>query len=92
MELCRAHLIITGRVQGVFFRVETARALQPLNVRGWVRNLPNGAVEVLLEGEKGVVEQAIQWCWQGPPRARVDHVQVDYQAYVGDLQSFEITH
>ena len=92
MTQSRAHLIISGRVQGVCFRIETARAARPLNVRGWVRNLPDGSVEALFEGEKADVERAIQWCRKGPPRARVDQVQVHDEPYRGDLKAFDIAY
>lgn len=90
--LSRVRLKISGRVQGVFFRAETTRAMRPLNVRGWVRNLPDGTVEALMEGEQAALDQAIQWCRNGPPRARVDQVQVESEPYQGDLTTFDITY
>jgi acylphosphatase len=89
-DLIARHLIVTGRVQGVFFRLETRRAAERLGVKGWVRNLPDGAVEALLEGDRQAVEALIDWCRQGPPRARVDAVQVEPRAFEGRFKTFEI--
>ncbi len=87
----RAHVIITGRVQGVFFRVETNRAADRIGgISGWVRNLPDGTVEAIMEGEKDKVDALIDWCHQGPPNARVDSVDVDWQTYQNEFKVFEI--
>ena len=66
-EKVRAHLMISGRVQGVFYRMETQRAAGRLGVTGWVRNKPNGMVEAVATGEKKAVDALIQWCRTGPP-------------------------
>jgi len=68
----RARIKVTGQVQGVFFRQSTLEMATGLGLCGWVRNLPDGGVEALFEGERAAVERAILWCRQGPPRARVD--------------------
>lgn len=83
-------LIVTGRVQGVFFRLETRRAAERLGANGWVRNLPDGTVEALIEGERQTVEALTDWCRQGPPRSRVEAVQVEPRAYEGRFKGFEI--
>ena len=88
----RAHVIISGRVQGVFFRMETQRAASRIGVFGWVRNLPNGDVEALIEGPRERVEEAVQWCHQGSPASRVRQVQVDWGDYSGDFNRFDITY
>ena len=80
----RAHLIISGRVQGVFFRVETRRAAERLGVRGWVRNRPEGTVEAVFEGSTEAVEKAIEWCRSGPPMSKVDDVRVAYEESSSD--------
>jgi acylphosphatase len=87
----RAHLLISGRVQGVCFRLETERTAVRLNVSGWVRNRPDGTVEAVLEGNVGNVEEMLSWCQQGPPLSRVDHVDVSWEVYSGKYTGFDIT-
>ncbi|MDD2605437.1 MAG: acylphosphatase [Desulfobacterales bacterium] len=84
------HLIVTGRVQGVFYRLETQRAAEGLGIKGWVRNLPDGTVEAVIEGAPRAVEAMIDWCRQGPPRSRVDAVHVEPLAGDGGFRDFEI--
>lgn len=88
----RAHLFINGRVQGVFFRAETQRAAQSLELSGWVRNLDDGDVEVLIEGKDIDVDKMIAWCKKGPPAARVDRVEVMDEPYKGNLTRFRISY
>ena len=68
--------MVSGKVQGVFFRASTARVAEQLQLRGWAKNLPDGRVEVLALGSLDAVAQLGQWLQQGPPRARVDAVEV----------------
>lgn len=89
-EKARAHLIISGRVQGVFFRAETSRAAGIYGAFGWVRNVPDGTVEALIEGEKNDVVSLINWCKKGPPASRVDNVTVDWQDYEGAFDAFDV--
>jgi len=91
MNQVRAHLWITGRVQGVCFRFETQRAALQFHVSGWVRNLSDGRVEALVEGPEDDVAKTIAWCHQGPPGSRVDDVQIHWESYQGDLSGFTIT-
>ena len=86
----RAHAVIRGRVQGVFFRMETKRAADGLGVYGWVRNKSDGTVEAVFEGERDAVEDILRWCRQGPPHGHVTDVNVDWQAYVGEFATFDI--
>ncbi|KYH42249.1 MAG: acylphosphatase [Candidatus Bathyarchaeota archaeon B63] len=86
----RAHVYVSGRVQGVFFRYETRRRALRLGVSGWVRNLPDGRVEALFEGEKEEVEEMIRFCWRGPPGAIVRDVEVHWEKPAGDLRGFHI--
>ena len=86
----RAHLFISGTVQGVFFRYATKHEAEHLGVQGWVRNLKNGGVEVVVEGEKQDVEQLAAWCHHGPPGARVMDVDCQWEKYAGDYSSFAI--
>ena len=87
----RAHIRVTGRVQGVFFRQTTAQEASLLCVTGWVRNLPNGDVEAVVEGEPERVDRLIAWCHHGPPAARVDGVSVSWETVTGEFTRFSIT-
>lgn len=80
---------ISGRVQGVWFRASTRKKAIELNVRGWVRNLPDGRVEALLQGEVEAVEALKQWLWQGPDLAEVIEVQCE-AGEASELQGFEV--
>lgn len=88
----RAHVFVAGRVQGVFFRAEAQRAAGRLQLAGWVRNLPDGRVETVFEGEDRNVKAMIDWCYSGPPAARIDSVEVIEEPYTGSLQGFRITY
>ena len=88
----RAHAIISGRVQGVCFRMETCRAVEHLKITGWVRNKRDGSVEAIFEGEEADIEAALAWCRQGPPISRVDDVKVSWEAYTGEFQGFNVTY
>ena len=85
-------MIISGRVQGVFFRVETKRAADGFGVLGWVRNRRDGTVEALLEGDRDRAEALLGWCKEGPPYAQVSDVNVDWEAYAGEFTAFDITY
>jgi acylphosphatase len=87
----RAHLMISGRVQGVCYRMETMYAADRFGVFGWVRNKPDGRVEAVVEGAKPQVEALIEWCRTGPPAARVQDVAVTWEDYQGKFRGFEIT-
>jgi acylphosphatase len=86
----RAHVFVSGWVQGVFFRTETRDLARQLGVTGWVRNLWDGRVEAVFEGEDWAVERLAAWCHQGPRGAQVDHVEVTYEDYSGEYDSFSI--
>jgi len=77
-------------VQGVFFRAYTREWAKELGVKGWVRNLPDGSVEAVFEGEEGRVKELIERCRKGPPRAVVEDVQVRWEKYKGEFDDFEI--
>jgi acylphosphatase len=89
MDAVRAHVIIGGRVQGVWFRASTRRAARALNLDGWVRNLLTGEVEAVFEGPREQVEAAVAWCREGPPGARVDHCDVIWEDPQGE-GAFEV--
>ena len=89
--LVRAHLIVRGRVQGVFFRANLRRVAEENGVTGWVRNLPDGrSVEAVLEGPREAVERVVCWSLHGPPAARVEEVHVEFAEYRGEYDSFKI--
>jgi len=91
-EKVRARIFVSGRVQGVFFRLHTEEKARELGITGWVRNLNDGRVEAVLEGEKGKVEELIEWAKGGPKSARVDGVDVEWQESKGEFKNFEIRH
>lgn len=86
-----AHIIIRGIVQGVGFRWFLRGVARRLGLGGWVRNLPNGDVEAVVEGERKSVMEFIDWCKVGPPSARVEEVQVKTLPYTGKYKMFSIT-
>lgn len=86
-----AYVIISGRVQGVFFRAETQRAAERLGVVGWVRNRSDGTVEAVFEGARHAVDAVLAWCKEGPNLALVEKVKVKWQDYTGEYKSFDIT-
>jgi len=86
----RAHVVVSGRVQGVFFRSETQDEAYRQNVTGWVRNLPDGRVEAVFEGEKDKVDALIEFCRRGPPGARVARVEVVWEHFTGEFRDFRI--
>ena len=86
----RAHVHISGRVQGVFFRYETQALAEEVGVGGWVRNSPDGGVEAVFEGEKEKVEQMLDFCRRGPPGAKVTGIDVKWEPYRGEFSGFNI--
>lgn len=86
----RAHIFVSGMVQGVFFRSNTQYEANRRNVTGWVRNLPDGRVEAVFEGEKADVDRLIEFCRRGPLGARVTKVDVFWEEYTGDFRGFKI--
>jgi acylphosphatase len=88
----RAHVFVTGRVQGVFFRAETADFAETHQLTGWVRNLPDNHVEAVFEGERMNVEKAVEFCRRGPPGAYVRDLQVTWEDWKGEFHDFRVTH
>ncbi len=86
----RVHIIINGHVQGVGFRNMSARISKNLGLYGWVRNLPNGSVEVDVQGSNERIEEFIFWCRRGPPKARVDEIKISEENPIIDLERFRI--
>jgi acylphosphatase len=88
MVKARAHVFVSGMVQGVFFRQKTKRQAESLGVNGWVRNLPDGRVEAVFEGEEEAVKALVGYCHRGPSSARVENVEVNYENYLGEFSEF----
>lgn len=88
----RVRLIVHGRVQGVFFRANTQREAQRLGLSGWVRNLPDGSVEAVAEGERPILEELIAWCRRGPEHALVEEVELLWEEPQGERPGFRIAH
>ncbi|MCD6554143.1 MAG: acylphosphatase [Anaerolineae bacterium] len=90
MEQVRLHAVVHGRVQGVNFRYYTALEARRLGVVGYVRNRWDGTVEVVAEGERSLVEQLLAFLHRGPRWARVERVDVQWQAPTGEFRRFEV--
>lgn len=86
----RVHIIISGYVQGVFFRANAQKTANSLCLGGWVKNLPEGEVELYAIGTEKNLKELITWCHQGPPHARVENVKITWDKDLGDFSSFEI--
>lgn len=91
-EKARVHAIISGRVQGVFFRMETKRMADKLGVFGWVRNQPDGTVEAVFEADRKNVDAALSWCRKGPALSSVEQVDLNWEAYTGEFEGFKIVY
>lgn len=83
-------MFVSGRVQGVFFRSQTKNNADRYNVKGWIRNLPDGRVEAVFEGEKEAVKALIEFCKHGPLGARVTKVNLRWKLYTGEFDRFRI--
>lgn len=88
-DLTRAHVFVSGRVQGVYFRATTQETAREAGVDGWVKNRDDGRVEAVFEGPESAVEELLGFCHEGPPAAAVDEVEVTYEPPAG-LEGFEI--
>jgi acylphosphatase len=80
----RRHVVVRGRVQGVFFRDTCSRLARAAGVTGWIRNRPDGSVEAVFEGEPEAVEGLVAWCRHGPPRAVVSGVEIGEEPPAGE--------
>ena len=87
-KVVRAHVFIEGRVQGVFCRAWTIRQAQGLSLTGWVRNLDDGRVEVVAEGEKSELTELIKLIKKGPPLAKIKHLDVIWEKATGEFDAF----
>lgn len=88
--MAQAHVFVEGKVQGVYFRDTTRKQAEEHAVEGWVRNLSDGRVEAVLQGDRDDVEAMIDFCHEGPPRARVEDVDVEWVDEDEDLAGFTI--
>ena len=84
------HVYISGKVQGVFFRAVTQKTAIGFNLTGWVRNVPDGRVEAIFEGEDTNIDKMIAWCHIGPPAARVTEVLIEEEPCSGEFRDFSI--
>ena len=84
------HVIISGRVQGVWFRASTKQKAEQLGLTGWVKNTNDGNVEAVFEGEEKFISQMIDWCHKGPPLSKVNHVEVKKQNLNDGFEGFSI--
>jgi acylphosphatase len=87
----RIHLVVHGRVQGVYFRATAQREARQHGLSGWVKNRGDGAVEIVAEGEEDDVKDFLNWAHAGPSTARVDAVDVRWRSYTGEYTDFRIT-
>ncbi len=87
----RAHAYISGSVQGVSFRYFTYHEALRHGLRGWVRNLQDGRVEAVFEGEKANIEEVLEWSQNGPPAAKVENIEVDWEEPSESLTSFKVS-
>ena len=84
------HAYISGRVQGVFYRASTYEKARELGLQGWVRNLPDGRVELFCQGPEDQVDRLLEWCKVGPPAARVDNIDATTHSPIDEYTSFEV--
>ncbi len=89
-NLVRAHVFVSGRVQGVFFRKNTKKKAQELKLKGWVKNLSDGRVEAIFEGALKPVREMIKWIKKGSFLAKVEKVELFWEPYKGEYKEFEI--
>lgn len=90
-ENVRADLMISGKVQGVFYRASAQQEAQRLALMGEISNLPDGRVEAIVEGPRGAVEEFVDWCRRGPPSAEVENVRVRWSAARGEFRTFMVS-
>jgi acylphosphatase len=90
MALKQLQIMVRGRVQGVFFRASAQREARRLGLVGWVRNRPDGSVEILAEGEEVAIRDLSSWAQKGPGAARVERVDTRWRSYSGEFPDFRI--
>ena len=90
--MLRIHAFVSGMVQGVSFRSTTIKIAKSLGIKGWIKNLPDGRVEIIAEGEKDKIDALIEFLKKGPPAAKVDNVDVKIENHKGEFKDFSINH
>lgn len=90
MEKKRIHFLISSRVQGVFFRIQTKEKARELGLTGWICNLVDGRVEAVIEGDDEKVEEITDWARSGPVLAKVEKIEMKEEEYQGEFKNFEI--
>jgi len=86
------HVLISGRVQGVWYRAFTKQKAEQLGIKGWVRNASDGKVEAIFEGEENKIDQMIDWCYKGPPLAKIKDIEIKKQQATNAFEDFSIKH
>lgn len=86
----RVRVVVSGRVQGVGYRQSAADEAERLGVNGWVRNLPDGRVEVVAEGDEAAIDALVAWCKRGPRLARVEEARITREPFRGEFDAFRI--
>lgn len=86
----RVHVVISGKVQGVFYRASTKEKADTLGITGWVKNMPGGKVEAVFQGDEQQVQKMIEWCWNGPPQSQVIDIKVRREPLSDNFFSFNI--
>lgn len=89
MKSC-VHVLISGRVQGVWFRASTKQIAKQLRLKGWVRNNPDGNVEAVFEGDDSLIKEMLNWCHHGPRLAKVTNVEINYEEPSNGFDDFLI--
>jgi acylphosphatase len=86
----QVHIVVSGSVQGVFYRANTRKKAKDLAIKGWVRNLRDGRVEITAEGKEEDLKNLIEWCKKGPKLAFVENIEVEWSDYTGKYEEFSI--
>jgi len=88
--MTRIHIFVSGRVQGVFYRKHIQKKARSLHLVGWVKNIIDGRVEILVEGEKEYIEQFLKECKEGSAFTKVQNIEIEYESYTGEFGDFEV--
>lgn len=86
----RAHIFVSGRVQGVTFRLRARRVARQVGVKGWVKNLSDGRVELIVEGKREKIQSLVEWIKSSPFLVRVDNLEIDWEEYQNEFNNFSI--